>query len=93
MIVVSMASTASPLFLTTELIDLFTGQSWKALFKDEFRRERLLLKRQHFAQSRDSSYILALPSSPPLLPIMGPAYFPMLPPPPAILRELMSFPH
>lgn len=69
---------------TCILISLFSGQSWKALFKDEFRRKRVLEKRRAFAERG----FPALPGSPPLLPIMPPPYFPMLPAPPNFIREL-----
>ncbi|KAJ6225573.1 hypothetical protein RDWZM_004118 [Blomia tropicalis] len=66
------------------------GQSWKALFKDEFRRKRLLDKRRAFRDVRNYPFLPALPPSPPLLPIMPPPYMPMLPPPPNFIRDLIQ---
>ena len=60
------------------------------LFKDEFRRKRLLDKRRAFRDVRNYPFLPALPPSPPLLPIMPPPYMPMLPPPPNFIRDLIQ---
>lgn len=61
--------------------DLFSkrvfGQSWKAIFKEEFRRLRVLNRRRAFSLGQDG-VLLALPPSPRILPIGPPPNFPML---------------
>ncbi|XP_054165649.1 F-box only protein 7-like [Oppia nitens] len=67
------------------------GESWKCLYKEAFRNQKLSERRKSWAtRGLPSSMILpALPPSPPRLPIMGPPFVPMLPPPPSFFRDLV----
>jgi len=67
------------------------GEDWKYVYREAFRNQKLLERRKSWASRGLPSSIIfpALPPSPPLLPIMGPPFYPMLPPPPPFFRDLV----